>query len=62
MHISALAGGAREIRNVLEKLPKRLQPRAKAMLHEIMQAPNRESAGEEIARFAAELEAHIQKQ
>ena len=50
-----------KIRNVLDKLPKRLQPRAKAMLHEIMRAPDRESAGEEIARFAAEFEARYPK-
>jgi len=46
-----------KIRNVLDKLPKRLQPRAKAMLHEIMQAPDREAAEEEITRFVAEFEA-----
>ncbi len=43
-----------KLANVLDKLPKRLQPRAKAMLHEIMYAPDRQSALAEIALFAAE--------
>jgi transposase-like protein len=43
-----------KIRNVLDKLPKRLQPRAKDMLHEIMYAPDRESAREDIERFEEE--------
>lgn len=43
-----------KIRNVLDKLPKRLQPRAKDMLHEIMYAPDRESAREDIERFDEE--------
>jgi len=50
-----------KIRNVLDKLPKRLQPRAKAMLHEIMQAPGRASAKEEMAGFAREFEARYPK-
>jgi len=50
-----------KIRNVLDKLPKRLQPRAKAMLHEIMQAPDRASAKEEMAGFAREFEARYPK-
>ena len=50
-----------KIRNVLDKLPKRLQPRAKSMLHEIMQAPDREAAEEEITRFVAEFEARYPK-
>ena len=33
-----------KIANVLDKLPKRTQPRAKEMLHEIMYAPDRASA------------------
>jgi transposase-like protein len=45
-----------KIANVLDKLPKRLQPRAKSQLHEIMRAPDRKSAIEEIGRFAAEFE------
>ena len=43
-----------KIRNVLDKLPKRLQSRAKDMLHEIMYAPDRESALEDIQRFEEE--------
>lgn len=39
------------IGNVLDKLPKRLQPKAKAALKEIMNAPNRDAAEEEIERF-----------
>jgi len=36
-----------KLANVLDKLPKRLQPRAKEMLREIMYAPNCDSALEE---------------
>ena len=50
-----------KIRNVLDKLPKRLQPRAKAMLHEIMKAPGREAAEEEITRSVGEFEARYPK-
>lgn len=50
-----------KIANVLDQLPKRLQPRAKAMLHEIMQAPDRASAEEEIERFVTEFEARYPK-
>lgn len=45
-----------KIANVLDKLPKRVQPRAKSQLHEIMRAPDRKTALEEIGRFAAEFE------
>lgn len=45
-----------KIANVLDKLPKRLQPRAKSHLHEIMRAPDRQTADEELARFQAEYE------
>jgi transposase-like protein len=44
-----------KIANVLDKLPKRLQARAKEQLHEIMYAPDRESALEEIAIFKQEF-------
>jgi transposase-like protein len=37
--------------NVLDKLPKRLQARAKARLREIMHAPSRQAAEEAISRF-----------
>ena len=43
-----------KIANVLDKLPKRLQARAKEQLHEIMYAPDRESALEEIVVFEKE--------
>jgi transposase-like protein len=50
-----------KIANVLDKLPKRLQPRAKEQLHEIMYAPDRESALEEIAVFEEEYGARYPK-
>jgi hypothetical protein len=40
--------------NILDKLPKRLQPRVKAALHEVMYAENREQAREAISRFGIE--------
>jgi transposase-like protein len=46
-----------KIANVLDKLPKRVQPRAKEMLHEIMRAPDRASAVEDMDRFSKEFEA-----
>jgi putative transposase len=49
------------IGNVLDKLPKRLQPRAKAALHEIMKAPSREAALEEVERFGEEYGAKYPK-
>jgi putative transposase len=42
------------IGNVLDKLPKRLQPKAKAALHDIMKAESREAALLEIDRFEEE--------
>ena len=39
--------------NVLDKLPKSLQPKAKSMLHEIWQASDREKAQQAFARFVA---------
>jgi transposase-like protein len=50
-----------KIANVLDKLPKRLQPRAKDMLHEIMYAPDQESAREDIVRFSEEYEVRYPK-
>jgi putative transposase len=44
-----------KIRNVLSKLPKRLQAKAKEQLHQIMDAPDRESAGEELVLFREEF-------
>jgi putative transposase len=40
--------------NILDKLPKRLQPRVKAALHEVMYGETREQAREAITRFATE--------
>jgi len=50
-----------KIANVLDKLPKRLQARAKEQLHEIMYAPDRKSALEEIAVFKKEYGARYAK-
>lgn len=47
--------------NVLDKLPKRLQPRAKALLREAMYADTREHAREAMNRFAEEYEAKYPK-
>jgi putative transposase len=47
--------------NVLDKLPKRLQPRAKQALHGIMQAPTRAEAEAGIDAFAAEYDAKYPK-
>ena len=41
--------------NVLDKLPKRLQPKAKKLLREIMYADSRDDADEAIDAFVAEL-------
>jgi len=50
-----------KIANVLDKLPKRLQPRAKEMLHEIMRSPSRKDALEETDRFSQEFNARYPK-
>ena len=42
------------IGNVLDKLPKRMQPKAKPALHDIMKAESREAAIEEIESFREE--------
>jgi putative transposase len=47
--------------NVLDKLPKGLQPKAKRALHEIMEAETREKAEELIERFADEYSAKYPK-
>ena len=49
------------IANVLDVLPKRLQPRAKTMLHEIMEAPTRSEAGHARQRFREEFDAKYPK-
>ena len=42
--------------NVLDKLPKRLQPRAKSQLHEIYNSETKEIAEEHVAKFVREYE------
>ena len=49
------------LRNVLDKLPKRLQGKAKDALREIMNAPTRAAAKEEMARFEADYGAKYPK-
>jgi transposase-like protein len=50
-----------KLANVLDKLPKRLQSRAKSHLHEIMRAPDRATALEELVRFQEAYEAKYPK-
>jgi transposase-like protein len=50
-----------KIRNVLSKLPKRLQAKAKEQLHQVMYAPDRESAQAEIQLFREEFGAKYAK-
>jgi transposase-like protein len=49
------------IANVLDALPKRLQPKAKTILHEIMEAPTRADAGRALERLRADLAAKYPK-
>jgi putative transposase len=49
------------IANVLDKLPRSLQPRAKQALHEIMYAETRVAAEREITRFTAAYQAKYPK-
>ena len=60
--------GAREQRcwvhktaNVLDALPKRLQPRAKTLLHEMAEAPSRADARKALERFRDEFDAKYPK-
>ena len=60
--------GAREQRcwvhktaNVLDALPKRLQPRAKTLLHEMAEAPSRADARKAVERFRSEFDAKYPK-
>ena len=50
-----------KIANVLDSLPKRLQPRAKSLLHEIMDAPSRSDARQALERFREEFDAKYPK-
>ncbi len=49
------------IANVLDALPKRLQPRAKTMLHDAMEAPTRGDAGRALERLREEFAAKYPK-
>jgi putative transposase len=51
----------RRLANVLDKLPKRLQPKAKQALHAIMNAPTRAEAETGIEAFATEYDAKYPK-
>jgi len=48
-----------KLTNILDKLPKRLQPRAKALLHEVLYAPSRADAEAAIDAFSAEYRTHV---
>ena len=50
-----------KIANVLDAMPKRSQPRAKALLHEIMEAPSREDAQSALEDFRREFAAKYPK-
>jgi putative transposase len=50
-----------KIANVLDALPKRLQPRAKSLLHEIMEAPTRKDARAGLERFREEFDSKYPK-
>jgi transposase-like protein len=50
-----------KIANVLDKLPKSLQPRAKGKLHDMMNAESRASAEAELEQFRREFEAKYPK-
>lgn len=47
--------------NVLDALPKRLQPRAKSLLHEMAEAPSQADARKALERFRSEFEAKYPK-
>ena len=47
--------------NVLDALPKRLQPRAKSLLHEMAEAPTRADARKALERFRSEFDAKYPK-
>src|ERR687893_420165 len=50
-----------KIANVLDALPKRLQPEAKRLLHEIMEAPTRADARTGLERFREQFDAKYPK-
>ena len=47
--------------NILDELPRRLQPRVKAALHEVMYAETREQARDAMKRFATEYSSKYPK-
>jgi len=49
------------IANVLDKLPKGLQPKAKSLLHAAMNAPDKSTCDKEVAQFQEEYEAKYPK-
>ncbi len=53
--------GVHRLANVLDKLPQRLQPKAKRALHEIMHASTRADANAALAAFATEYRAKYPK-
>jgi len=50
-----------KIANVLDALPKRLQPTAKSLLHEMMESPSRRDARQALERFRTEFDAKYPK-
>ncbi len=50
-----------KIANVLDALPKRLQPRAKTLLHEMMEAPTAHDARQVLSTFRLEFDAKYPK-
>jgi putative transposase len=50
-----------KIANVLDALPKRLQPTAKKLLHEMMEAPTRTDARQALERFREQFDAKYPK-
>src|SRR5215218_2104169 len=50
-----------KIANVLDALPKRLQPTAKSLLHEMMESPSRADARAALERFRGEFDAKYPK-
>jgi transposase-like protein len=54
-------GWVHKTANVLDALPKRLQPRAKTLLHEMAEAPNRADTRKALERFRPEFDAKYPK-
>jgi putative transposase len=60
-HARRQACWVHQVANVLDCLPKRLQPRAKGLLHEMMEAPTRAEAGHARQRLREEFDAKYPK-